>query len=315
MIPYRRSGSSASLLASVRSPRRYAIITTIMPELPEVETVRRGLLRRLPGQRIVRVQVHRTESVAVPTARTFASKLKEQKFLDVRRRGKYLLLDLDRGTLIVHLRMSGRLLILPQKQEDQDALQRKSDKGRMLTPYERIRFTLSRDLLIFDDMRVFGRAWFLPEGQSEDEISGIATLGPEPLEGLESDYLREKFAKKTQPIKTALLDQTIIAGIGNIYADEILHLSGIDPRRFASSLTIKELMRVADHSKQVLEQAIVAGGSSIRDYTNSDGVNGNYQAEAYVYGRKGQQCRQCKAAVERVKINGRSSHYCPRCQK
>lgn len=287
-----------------------------MPELPEVETVRRGLLRRLPGQRIVRVQVHRTESVAVPAARAFAAKLREQKFLDVRRRGKYLLLDLDGGTLIVHLRMSGRLLILPREDKRQSAPRSKSDKEEMLlTPYERIRFTLDKDLLIFDDMRVFGRAWLLPFGQSEEVISGIASLGPEPLEGLTTDYLRGKFAKKTQPIKTALLDQTIVAGIGNIYADEILHLSGIDPRRLAGSLTLKELRRIADHSKQVLEQAIIAGGSSIRDYTDSDGVNGNYQAEAYVYGRKGEPCRQCKTSLERVKINGRSSHFCPRCQK
>lgn len=286
-----------------------------MPELPEVETVRRGLLRRLPGQRIVRVQVFRTESVAVPAARTFTAKLREQKFLDVRRRGKYLLLDLDGGTLIVHLRMSGRLLILPRDDQRQSTPRSKSDKEKMLTPYERIRFTLDKDLLIFDDMRVFGRAWFLPFGQSEEVISGIASLGPEPLEGLATDYLRGKFAKKTQPIKTALLDQTIVAGIGNIYADEILHLSGIDPRRLAGSLTLKELRRIADHSKQVLEQAIVAGGSSIRDYTDSDGVNGNYQAEAYVYGRKGQPCRQCKTSLERVKINGRSSHFCPCCQK
>lgn len=276
-----------------------------MPELPEVETVRRGLLRRLPGQSIVRVQVHRAQSIAAPAVRTFASKLKGQQFLDVRRKGKYLLLDLNNGTLIVHLRMSGRLLILPPK----------ADQQELLTPYERIRFTLDKDLLVFDDMRVFGRAWYLPQGKTELEISGIASLGPEPLDGLATNYLLEKFAKKTQAVKTALLDQTIIAGIGNIYADEILHLSGIDPRRPADSLSKGELQRIAVQSKKVLEQAIIAGGSSIRDYTDSNGVNGNYQSEAHVYGRKGQPCRKCKTLLERMKINGRSSHFCPRCQK
>ncbi len=330
-----------------------------MPELPEVETVRRGLQRRLPGKRIVRVQVHRTESVATPGPRQFALQLQGKEFVAVRRRGKYLLFDLaPAGLLVVHLRMSGRLLLLSTSSEtDHDRPQAirtkktvsrsgseishtefslvqgaygensnvgagkalagiasRKKRAQPLTPYERIRFELDEDLLVFDDMRVFGRAWYLPGDASEQQISGIAELGPEPLEGLCAQYLLDRFARKTQAIKTALLDQTIIAGIGNIYADEILHLSGVNPLRAARSLSRKEIERMVVQIVSVLQQAITAGGSSIRDYTDSDGVNGNYQTEAYVYGRKGAPCRQCQSLIERIKLGGRSSHFCPRCQ-
>jgi formamidopyrimidine-DNA glycosylase len=292
-------------------------IIRFMPELPEVETVRRGLQRRLPGQRIVEVKVLRADSVAIPSVKRFTSELPGKEIAAVRRRGKYLLIDLKpAGLIVVHLRMSGRLLIVPG--EKSTAATGKSSKKKTvepLSPYERIRFELDRDILVFDDMRVFGRAWYLAGNDaSEMDISGIAELGPEPLEGLTSAHLLERLANKTQSIKTALLDQTIVAGIGNIYADEILHLSNINPLRSAGSLSRKEIELMTEQIKAVLQQAIVLGGSSIRDYTNADGVNGNYQSEAFVYGRKGQNCRHCKAIIERIKLGGRSTHFCPKCQ-
>lgn len=287
-----------------------------MPELPEVETVRRGLLGHLPGRRIASVQVFRPQSIELPAPRTFAARLKNVEFRDVRRRGKYLLLDLSAGMLVVHLRMSGKLLFVRSASEaSASADKRTAGNTTFLTPYERVRFNLvGESKLIFDDMRVFGRVWYLAEGKTEQEISGIADLGPEPLPSLCARYLSQKLANKSQAIKTALLDQTIVAGIGNIYADEILHLSGILPSRSAGSLTGREIAKVIENTTRVLEHAILAGGSTIRDYKNSEGVNGNYQGQAFVYGRKGSPCRQCKSPVERIKLGGRSSHYCPSCQ-
>lgn len=291
-----------------------------MPELPEVETIRRGLQSSLPGRRIVRVRVHREDSVAEPSARKFAAQLEGKEFVAARRRGKYLLFDLaPSGVLVVHLRMSGRLLLMRTPQPKGAVMKSRSRRAKNdevvpLTTFERIRFELDRDVLVFDDMRVFGRAWYIPESQGETCISGIADLGPEPLEGLSPDELLEKFRKKKQAIKTTLLDQTIIAGIGNIYADEILHLSRVNPERAAQSLSLDEITCMVKQIQLVLHNAIIAGGSSIRDYTDSEGINGNYQSEAFVYGREGQACKHCQTPIVRVKLGGRSSHYCPACQ-
>lgn len=274
-----------------------------MPELPEVETVRRGLEKEIVSARISSAKVLRPSSVGYPSVDEFTRKLKGRSFRKIRRRGKYLLFDLDDGSgMAAHLRMSGRFLVLTGKVKE--------------PPHTRISIKLEDGRrLIFDDMRVFGRVWFVPKDMDfEEVVPTLKLLGPEPLDGVDAKLLKEKFENKSQVIKTALLDQMIIAGVGNIYADESLHRAGIHPQRRAKDLSLPELKRLGKEISSVLNTAIASGGSSLRNYTNSSGVNGNYQNEALVYGRKGCPCKFCGDPIERAKINGRSSHFCPNCQ-
>jgi formamidopyrimidine-DNA glycosylase len=274
-----------------------------MPELPEVETVRRGLERQLPGESVLAVEVLRSDSIAYPEVGQFCELLVGHRFQKLMRRGKYLLIELDRNAgLAVHLRMSGRLLLV--------------DKKVKAGPHLRVRIKISggRELR-FEDMRVFGRLWYVPSGsQFEKIVSGLAELGVEPLEALSASDLKVALANRSQAIKSSLLDQTVIAGIGNIYADESLFEAGINPLRSARDLSLDELVRLAEKIKIVLERAIALGGSSIRDYTDSSGVNGSYQHESLVYGRAGQPCRVCATAIERIRLVGRSTHFCKQCQ-
>lgn len=293
---YREDGQDAIVIQSRKR--------TAMPELPEVETVRRGLEREIVSSRIIAVKVLRPASVGFPDPKLFTRELKGRTFKAVRRRGKYLLMDFDDGSgMAAHLRMSGRFLILGKRDAE--------------PAHTRIRMELDDGrLLIFDDMRVFGRVWFVPKNSDfEQVVPTLGELGPEPLKGLDSKVLKEKLERKTQPIKSALLDQTIIAGIGNIYADESLHRAGINPLRAAKDLKPKELEKLCKEISIVLNNAIASGGSSLRNYTDASGTNGNYQNEALVYGRKGQECRTCAKLIERAKVAGRSTHYCPKCQK
>jgi formamidopyrimidine-DNA glycosylase len=204
--------------------------------------------------------------------------------------------------------MSGRLLVLKPGGEA---------KSRVRDEHVRIRMELDDgNIFLFEDMRVFGRLWYVPSGTAPDDvIGGLADLGVEPLsDEFDAEYLRDGLRNKTGPIKSALLDQTLIAGIGNIYADESLHLAGINPLRPANSLTMPQITVLVQRVKEVLARAIERRGSTLRNYTDSDGVNGNYQTTAYVYGREGELCHTCKNDIVRVKIAGRSAHYCPKCQ-
>lgn len=278
-----------------------------MPELPEVETVRRGLQKQLPGSTITGARVLRPDSVGHPSPTAFAKQVVGHRVTAVERRGKYLLIHLDRGAgLSVHLRMSGRLIVVPAKKSK---------------PGSHVRIILTMDggkELWFEDMRVFGRMWYVPPGKNfEDVVGGLADLGIEPLNGeLDGRFLKQAFANRKQPIKSALLDQTVIAGIGNIYADESLHISQIRPNKPARSLTGQQYETLAKNIRQVLSQAIKLGGSSVRNYVDADGVNGNYQRTAYVYGREGESCLTCKKGeITRIKLAGRSSHFCPQCQR
>lgn len=275
-----------------------------MPELPEVETVRRGLQTALAGRQITAVRILRPESVAYPQPALFSRLLSGRRFLNAERRGKYLIFRLSEDTdLVSHLRMSGRFLLVARQANAE--------------PHWRVRMQLDNDEdLVFEDMRVFGRLWLISTGEDVLQIvSGLKSLGVEPLDNLEVAYLKQSFNGKKQSIKTALLDQTIIAGIGNIYADESLFLSGIHPLRHAGSLKPADLQKLVPSIQQVLATSLKQGGTTLRNYTNHEGINGNYQHKAYVYGRHGLPCRLCKTPIERIKIAGRSSHFCPRCQK
>lgn len=275
-----------------------------MPELPEVETVARGLHRVLPGDAIASVEILRNTSIGTDIVQ-FASDLVGHCFKSVRRRGKYILIDFDnKAGLVCHLRMSGRLLVRPGA---------KAQDMRFL----RVRIKLkSGRQLHFEDMRVFGRLWYKPVDMTFEQIvPTLGELGVEPLDDLTAKFLLAAFAGKQQAIKTALLDQRIIAGVGNIYADEALFLAGIHPQVAAGAVKIKKLESLVETIKSVLASGIASGGSTLRDYVNSEGVNGNYQNQAWVYGREDEPCRNCGREIVRIKVNGRSSHFCPGCQK
>lgn len=315
-----------------------------MPELPEVETICRGLRGKIIGDTIVGAQVMRAETIAYPRAAQFVKAVVGHSFCAVGRRGKYILIELDRQAgLAIHLRMSGRILLVGKKHS----------AGAHL----RLRLSLaSGQELHFEDMRVFGRVWYVPAGSDFAKvIPSIAQLGPEPLviagtafasapvtmagiaakpsvrllsmagaiiasantlvPALKKEDLMRCFKGKKQSIKSALLDQSIIAGIGNIYADESLFRAGIKPLRQAGSLHMPELERLVTAIGAVLARGIERGGTTLRDYTDSDGVNGNYQDDAWVYGRSGKACRICGHKIASVKIAGRTSCYCPKCQR
>ncbi len=278
-----------------------------MPELPEVETVRQDLLSRIIGESIASVEIYRPQSIAHPSPKQFAALLPGHRFVDIDRRGKYLLLHLEgvhgKALLVLHLRMSGRLLFL--------------EKGtKKANQFLRIRLLLqSKKQLLFEDMRVFGRLWFVPPDSNLTAIiPALANLGPEPLSGLTASQLRQVFKGRRQVIKAALLDQTLLAGIGNIYADEILFKAQINPLTPAGQLTAKQYRTLSHVMPRLLKQAIDLGGSSLKDFKNSQGVNGNYQNISLVYGRTGKNCRVCQTLIIRLKIAGRSSHFCPQCQ-
>ena len=306
-----------------------------MPELPEVETVKRGLQLALAGDAIVAVEVLRDASIAFPDVDAFISALPGHKFGQVLRRGKYLLIELDRGAgLACHLRMSGRLIVREASESGAKASKtaraakaatkaattstksERTAKTIRAPQFLRVRIMLASGReLHFEDMRVFGRLWFKPKGKTfEDVIPSLVQLGVEPLESLTSAHLATAFNGKNQAVKTALLDQHILAGVGNIYADESLFLSGIHPTIAAGKVSDQQLNRLVENVQLVLSRAIESGGSTLRDYTDSSGVNGNYQNLAWVYGREGEPCRQCSSLIERIKLNGRSSHFCIQCQ-
>jgi len=291
-----------------------------MPELPEVETVRRGLEALLKGDAIKSARVLREASIEYPDVRTFEKSVRGHSFVSVARRGKYLLLQLDdEAGLACHLRMSGRLIVR-QGAVKKSPKKSGSGEGAKVDTREpqflRVIFHLeSGRELHFEDMRVFGRLWYKPKGASfEQIIPTLAELGVEPFDDLDGKYLQKAFSKKVQAIKTALLDQRVLAGVGNIYADESLFLSGLHPATAAKLIKLNQLELLSNNIKMVLERAIISGGSTLRDYSDSSGVNGKYQNEALVYGREGEPCRKCGALIERMKLGGRSSHYCPFCQ-
>ena len=275
-----------------------------MPELPEVETVCRGLRATILGDTISGVEVLRKDSIEYPDVKAFSKAIVGHEFSSVARRGKYILISLDDNAgLAVHLRMSGRFIVMPGDRSPERFL-------RVLLHLK------SGRQIQYSDMRVFGRLWYVPDGESfETVIPTLAELGPEPLDQLTPAILLAALKGRKQAIKTALLDQRIIAGVGNIYADESLFLSGIHPLRTAGSLGKKEIVKLTDTIQAVLTRAIEAGGTTFSDYTNAEGVNGRYQHQAHVYGRDGEECRVCQSVIERVKVGGRSTHFCLVCQK
>ena len=278
-----------------------------MPELPEVETVRRGLADRLVSFEIAQIEVCRERAVASPGGvASFCSGLTGATVGTWRRRGKYLMADLepDRGVWGVHLRMTGQF-----QWHDQPAPLCKHTRVRLWNP--------DGAELRFVDVRSFGEMWWVPPGQpSQSVITGLTRLGPEPFEaGFNADYLKAKLSGSARTIKTALLDQSLVAGVGNIYADESLFQAGLHPLTRSGSLSLEQLQRLQHSLVEVLQTSIGAGGTTFSDFRDLEGVNGNYGGQAWVYRRGGQDCRVCGHSIQREKHNGRSTHWCPQCQR
>ncbi len=277
-----------------------------MPELPEVETVRRGLEARVVGRRIVQVDVGRERTVRRTSPQALVAGLTGARLVAAGRHGKYLVSPLDTGrSLMIHLRMSGRLLLAPI--------------GAARPPHTHVAMALdSGDELRFVDPRTFGEVVVFDPEHVADQIPELARLGVDPLSGdLDRAMVRQLMISRRRQLKALLLDQHVIAGIGNIYADEILHAARLRPDRLSSSLTPREITRLHTAIHTVLAAAVDGGGSTLRDsqYVDLMGEGGSYQLEHRVYDRAGQRCLTCgRAVIVRVVTNGRSTAFCPRCQ-
>ncbi|PTE15210.1 bifunctional DNA-formamidopyrimidine glycosylase/DNA-(apurinic or apyrimidinic site) lyase [Pseudogemmobacter blasticus] len=282
-----------------------------MPELPEVETVRRGLLPVMEGRTILQAQVNRPD-LRWPLPERMAERLTGQRVLALRRRSKYLLADLSGGeTLLVHLGMSGRMLVsgamLGAFHHDHPAPQKHDHVVLDMEGGARV---------TFNDARRFGAMDLMPSESAESHPL-LAVLGPEPLgNGFDEAYLVAALKGRRTPIKAALLDQHLVAGLGNIYVCETLFRAGLSPRLLAGDLGPAQAAVLVPIIREVLAEAIEAGGSSLRDYRQADGELGYFQHSFRVYDREGQACITpgCGGTIQRIVQSGRSSFYCPQCQ-
>jgi len=293
-----------------------------LPELPEVETVRRGLEQKLNNFIIKKVEICRDSTVAFPTKKEDFIKGLQNSFLyKWNRRGKYLIAELKKfenkniqfplekfsknnGLLVVHLRMTGYFKFI--------------NNSNPPCKHTRIRFfDKNNNELRYIDVRSFGQMWWIKEGLSPFKIiKGLGSLGPEPFsKEFNANYLKKVISRRTKCIKAILLDQTIVAGIGNIYADESLYSAGISPFREARTIKKNELIKLKESVVTVLKKSIGSGGTTFSDFRDLEGENGSFGLQTNVYRRTGKECRKCGNLIERQKITGRSTHWCPKCQK
>lgn len=270
-----------------------------MPELPEVETVARGLRGPLLGRTITAVTVCWPRSIACPPPNEFRGAVAGRQVTSVGRRGKYVVLGLDRGYLLIHLKMSGRLYVVPPGQEP--------DR------HEHTVFHLDDGhQLRFRDVRKFGRIYLVDE---VEEVTG--DLGPEPLaDEFTLAEFRRRLERRSGRLKSLLLNQSFLAGLGNIYADEVLFQARLHPLRRADTLTVAEQEALYEAIRDVLRRAVANRGTTLGDggYLDARGEAGQYQAQISVYGRTGEPCRRCGVPIERLVVGSRSSHFCPCCQ-
>ncbi len=295
-----------------------------MPELPEVETVMRGLRVRLEGRRLVKV-TQRRANLRFPFPENFVQRLTDRRIESLSRRAKYILMELDDGqVLLCHLGMSGRMIIVDA--EDLKARDIAQPESAWLK-HDHVIFETDRgDEIRFNDARRFG-AMDLIDGAQLDEHKLLKGIGPEPLgNAFNGPELARRLAGKRSPIKAALLDQKIVAGLGNIYVCEALHIAGLSPKRQAYTVQGQRAEKLVAAIRDVLGRAIEAGGSSLRDYVQADGELGYFQHDWVVYGREGESCRRCaqdsggsagkkEALIQRMLQSNRSTFYCARCQR
>jgi len=274
-----------------------------MPELPEVETIRRELAPKLVGRKITGCEILRPDIIGHPSAPAFKRGLVGKKIIGVGRCAKYLVIELDHGRmLIIHLRLSGALIF-----------QSVSDPP---VKHARLVFKLDRKELVFEEPRVLGRAYLIRNNEKPKVLKGFFNLSPEPIAGnFDFTYLKQKIKHRRTAIKTLLLDQAICAGIGNIYSDEALFRAGIRPLRKACRLGDREIGRLAKALKEVLLDGIDNFGTTVSDYKRSDGKSGNFQNLLNVYAREDEPCKICGTRIKIKKVGNRSTRYCPKCQR
>ncbi|MDD9898602.1 MAG: bifunctional DNA-formamidopyrimidine glycosylase/DNA-(apurinic or apyrimidinic site) lyase [Candidatus Melainabacteria bacterium] len=272
-----------------------------MPELPEVETVCRGIAPQIEGRSISRVKVN-CKKLRIPIPKKFASILKGRKIIRVKRKAKYIVIELDSGySLVIHLGMSGRLTIQQDYQPAKhDHIVIELDNG---------------SLIVFNDTRKFGLATVLHETEFDD-FKFFKKLGIEPLsKELNTVQLFKILEKRKKNIKSVIMDSSIIVGVGNIYASESLFSAGIHPERLASEISKKESDRLFKAIVETLKRAIEAGGSTLKDYAKANGESGYFQHQFLVYDQQDQPCSKCKRAIQKIKQNGRATYFCGKCQK
>lgn len=272
-----------------------------MPEIAEVETVRNTLKKRILHKKIKKVEVY-YEPMIESDIDAFKKNLVGESFIDIKRRGKWLIFETEKYYLLSHLRMEGKYFI--------------KDKQEIKDKHEHVIFTFIDDTTLrYCDTRKFGRMNLILKTEI-DNTECIKKQGLEPGDKkLTADYLLKKFAKKQLPIKTVLLDQTIISGLGNIYANEVLFAAGINPLTKACNLTKEDCERIVKRAAEIIEAAIKMGGTTIRSYTSSLGVTGKFQQNLKVHKREKEKCLVCGTAIENIKVGGRSTYFCPNCQK
>lgn len=272
-----------------------------MPELPEVETTVRGISPHLLNRKITSAWLDWPNALVTPSSEVFLARIQNQKIEKVWRRAKYILIDLESDTLIIHLKMTGRLYVVADHVEDY------ADRW--------VHFCFQLDnghQLRFSDSRKFGRVYLVENAQSI-----IGDLGPEPLEaGFSLAVFRERMAKRSGKIKPLLLNQQFVAGVGNIYADEALHFARIHPKRNAKSLNDGEIARLWEGIRWALHQGVEREGASVNWYRKPDGTKGNAQNDLRVYGHAGELCPVCHIGViEKIRVGQRGTHFCPNCQR
>jgi formamidopyrimidine-DNA glycosylase len=272
-----------------------------MPELPEVETIRRTLLERVLGLIITEVKVLWPPVAQNWQDRIFAEVVTGRKIVSIERRGKYLLFTLDGGwSMVAHLRMTGRINYYSCKQAPER--------------HTHVVFSLNQGELHFTDVRKFGRVQLIPT-DFRSRLASLAKLGPEPLDAdFTADILSKRLASKKTNLKAALLDQRVLAGLGNIYADEAMFRSGLAPERKTCSLSPDEIGKLHGAIREVLQAGILARGTSLRDYRDADGREGNFQALLQVYGRGSRPCLKCGRPLEKLRLAGRTTVFCRNCQ-
>ena len=271
-----------------------------MPELPEVETVKRGLEPVLKNTVIRRLTLHRPD-LRVPFPERLSERLEGRCCLGLRRRGKYIWADFNNGeTLVIHLGMSGSFTINPHKSRPHDHLVIETENG---------------DKIVYNDPRRFGMFFIVTTGQ-EAAHSAFARMGPEPLGNeFNAPSLLHALKNRHTPVKVALLDQSVVAGIGNIYACEALYMAGISPLTKSSAITVEQANTLVTAIREVLNLAIASGGSSLRDHIQTDGTMGYFQHSFKVYGRAGETCGETGDIIQKIIQAGRSTFYCPAKQR
>ena len=272
-----------------------------MPELPEVETVRRGLEKMILGKKISNIDIRYPKMIKTDLDE-FQKEMPGQVIQSMGRRGKYLLFYLSDKVLISHLRMEGKYFYYPDQVPERK-------HAHVLIHFE------DGETLVYEDVRKFGTMELLaPELLDAYFVS--KKLGPEPTEqDFDLEIFRGALKKSKKPIKSHLLDQTLVAGLGNIYVDEVLWRAKVHPSRLSSSLTAQEARKVHDETIKVLGEAVEKGGSTIRTYTNAFGEDGTMQEFHQVYDKTGQACSRCGAIIEKIQLGGRGTHFCPKCQR